>query len=47
MVNTSARAITFFAKLSQCKKLTKIRYTGNTHYQKEKENFCPMFSEKV
>jgi len=22
-------------------------YTWNTHYQKEKENFCPIFSEKI
>ena len=30
----------FYAILSQCKRLAKIRYTLNTHYQKEKENFC-------
>jgi len=37
----------FYAKLSQIERPKYIMYTSNTHYQKEKENFCPMFPEKV
>jgi len=37
----------YYVKLSLIKRLTKIRYTLITHYQKEIENLCPTFSEQV
>jgi len=38
------RAIIFYAKVSQCKRLSKITYISSMRCQKEKENFCPVFT---
>jgi len=37
----------FMQNRPKCKRFKRIRYNWNTHYQKEKENFSPMFSDKV